>query len=727
MIIKNSLKLDILFFLLIIITLSLGFIAYFSVYSIITAEESAKQSAKYVLQEQAREFIVQLSLSSAEKNDMLFENARKDASNVAAFATNIFDNPEAFAREAYWKFDDNIIKGENGQLMNRMDDLSSVFIPNHVAVDDELKKRVELIAYLNFIFPKILEKNPNEVAIWMVGLGNKSDQSYSIYYPNIGLGNISPPDEKTLETIFVAIANPENNPERKVVWTPVYDDPAGQGLMVSAVAPIYTKEGFSGVIGVDITLNTIIKNIEKYAPVEQSYSFLVDKEGYSIALPEQAWKEILGRDREQEESRVDLNNLTNNFASVLHKMKNGITDFNSIKIDNKQIYVANAPLKETGFSFGLVVEEKVLLKAVKSMETEIDKSTQDLIYFRILPIGLLILIATCIISFVFISHLTRPIKVLTETTKEISKGNYDIKLNIASNNEIGQLATSFNQMTQDLKKSKDELEDYSKTLEKKVHDRTQELEQKDKQLITFNRELEEANQKLKILDYQKDEFISVAAHELKTPLTSIRGFAQLMKNGKVLKDTEKSKHYLSLIDENTQRLYNLIIDLVDSSRLNLGKLKLNIEDVDVNKLFNDAKENMSIVIKEKGLTGEFSIEKSLPKIKADSERIMQVIRNLISNSIKFTEKGTISLKVYKKGKLVQFEVKDTGYGIPDKNKKLIFSRFYQVDSSMTRKAGGSGLGLSICKGLVENMGGKIWFTSEEGKGSTFFFTMPIAK
>ena len=276
-------------------------------------------------------------------------------------------------------------------------------------------------------------------------------------------------------------------------------------------------------------------------------------------------------------------------------------------------------------------------------------------------------------------------------------------------------------MTEGLSKAKIQLEDYSKNLEKKVEERTSEIKQKDKQL-------EEANKELKALDMKKDEFISVAAHELKTPLTSIRGFSQLMQNEKVMEDKEKRKHYLDLINKNTDRLYNLVLDVVDISRISIGKIAINLSEIDVQVLFNEIKENMELIIREKGVLPEFSIERDLPKIEADYARTLQILRNLIINAVNYTEKGgIISVTIHRNADFVQFEVKDTGYGIPEENKKYIFSRFYQVDSSLTRKVGGSGLGLSICQGLVELMKGTIWFESEEGKGTTFYFTLPIKK
>jgi PAS domain S-box-containing protein len=253
------------------------------------------------------------------------------------------------------------------------------------------------------------------------------------------------------------------------------------------------------------------------------------------------------------------------------------------------------------------------------------------------------------------------------------------------------------------------------------------LMEKDSEISSINSELEKVNKQLKDLDAKKDEFISLAAHELKTPLTSIRGFAQILQEQNLILDRNKSMHYLNLIESNTDTLYQLVTDIVDSSRLSLGKLTLNIEEVDVNSIYQEISENLIMLIKNKNLTPDFNIDNNLPKIRADAARTMQVLRNFISNSIKFTSSGSIKLKIYRLGNYVCFEVSDTGQGIPDENKPMIFSKFYQVDSSMTRKTGGSGLGLSICKGLVEGMNGKIWFDSMVGIGSTFYFTLPIVQ
>jgi signal transduction histidine kinase len=326
------------------------------------------------------------------------------------------------------------------------------------------------------------------------------------------------------------------------------------------------------------------------------------------------------------------------------------------------------------------------------------------IRLNILIVCSIAIICGSIVAYLFIIKISKPILELEQISQKAASGNLEVDTKSIENasGEVGSLAKSIGLMIQKLKIKIEELN-------------------------SFNTSLEKLNHELNFLDKQKDEFISLTAHELKTPLTSIKGFTQLLQDRSILLDFNMSNHYLDLINKNTDRLYNLVLDIVDSSRLSLGKLKLNIAEIDTKKMFTDIKENMTLSITSKGLTAEFFIEENIPNINADYERTMQILRNLLSNSTKFTEKGSISLKIFKEGDFVKFEIKDTGQGIPKENFKSIFSRFYQVDSSMTRKVGGSGLGLSICKGLVEGMNGKIGFDSELGKGSTFYFTIPIIK
>src|SRR3989304_9268015 len=340
---SKSIKTELLILLLVVNPISITIISYLGVSSVISIGNNAQEITSLTLRSQAERFLSQLTKATAEKNNLIFQEISIDASNVADYAKNIFEHPQVFVPGAHWRFDDHIFRGNQGQYLNGKDDVSSVFIPNHIAITDDLKKRVELSAFLEFIFPQVLKNKPNAVAIWIVG-----PEGESRYYPNIGLGNIVPPDEKVTEEVFFTVANPENNPERKVVWTPVYDDPAAQGLMITASTPIYTKQkGFWGVLGIDITLETIIKNIEEYTPIEDADSFIIGEDGYAIALSEEAYKDLFGKSLEKKESQVNLNGVTNELDSVIDEMKKGAMGFKIVNLWGKEQYIAYAPLEST--------------------------------------------------------------------------------------------------------------------------------------------------------------------------------------------------------------------------------------------------------------------------------------------------------------------------------------------------------------------------------------------
>ncbi len=502
-------------------------------------------------------------------------------------------------------------------------------------------------------------------------------------------------------------------------WLGPCTDFKGTGEIMTYVLPVWENDSLSGAIAFDISIDTMFTNIVNIDPSESSYIFIVKRDGDFIHSSEKIYQDFgIPQDSNNifDSTFLEEREILDIFSQT--GKKEGVFE---IMPGNETKIVAYSAITSLG---GKIVTVSPLGEIVQVQEEKASEIQQALIAVSInSTIIMAIIIAFLIIISFYVSDkgMMEPITRLKDGIQRLEKTEFKSRIPVTSRDEIGDLTTSFNEMASNLSESRKKLEDYSKNLEKKVKERTKELEEKDKKLQSQNEEL-------KRLDKEKDEFISIAAHELKTPLTSIKGFAQLMQDDRVMGDKEKRKHYLELVNQNTIRLYNLILDLVDSSRLSLGKLKLDIAEVDANKISNDIKDNMGMVIKEKGIKPVFTIQESLPSISADPERLMQVIRNLIVNATHFTPKGgTISLGITKKEGFVQFEIKDTGEGIPKEKQKNIFSRFYQADASLTRKVKGSGLGLSICQGLVELMGGKIWFKSTEGKGTAFYFTVPIYK
>jgi signal transduction histidine kinase len=241
--------------------------------------------------------------------------------------------------------------------------------------------------------------------------------------------------------------------------------------------------------------------------------------------------------------------------------------------------------------------------------------------------------------------------------------------------------------------------------------------------VTERRRAEEAQREL---DRMKSEFISNTSHELRTPLQSIMGFTKLLLKGKV-PDSETQTEFLTIIDKQSARLADLINDLLDVSRMESGRFTVQKQCLSLAEVIHDAVQGVSGVAREKGVEIVEEVPQALPDTEADEKRLKQVLINLMGNAVKFTQSGKrITVRAEVGDGEIVIAVSDQGIGIPAEAMPHLFERFYQVDGSMTRSSGGSGLGLYISAQIVEAHGGRIWAESEVGTGSAFSFTLPLA-
>ena len=232
-------------------------------------------------------------------------------------------------------------------------------------------------------------------------------------------------------------------------------------------------------------------------------------------------------------------------------------------------------------------------------------------------------------------------------------------------------------------------------------------------------------ERTKELDRMKSDFVAVVSHEVRTPLTSIKGSLELLGDERFHVLPAPQKELLSICQANTERLITLINDILDFSKLESSKLSLNIESVDVGKIVPEAVDHIRNLAAMRGITIDVHMEGTAGVIEADPMRVAQVITNLLGNAIKFSpEKGKIEVWARGTDGEVTVDIKDFGRGISKRDMSRLFQRFAQLDSSTTRKAGGTGLGLVISKGIVEQHGGRIWVDSTLGEGSTFSFSIP---
>ena len=239
---------------------------------------------------------------------------------------------------------------------------------------------------------------------------------------------------------------------------------------------------------------------------------------------------------------------------------------------------------------------------------------------------------------------------------------------------------------------------------------------------------------LKKLETMRIDFVANVSHELKTPLTAIKGFAETLKEG-AINDEEHAARFVDIIKENADRLSRLVEDLLTLSNIELGKVSFDIRDVDVEEAARTVISTLEPKAREKGIILEADIEKGIHAL-SDKDRLAQILLNLVDNAIKFTEKGSVKIQAQTtppvplfgkegvQGGFVEISVTDTGTGIPPKDIPRLGERFYRVDPARSRELGGTGLGLAIVKHLVASMGGKLCIESEYGKGTRISFTMP---
>jgi signal transduction histidine kinase len=336
--------------------------------------------------------------------------------------------------------------------------------------------------------------------------------------------------------------------------------------------------------------------------------------------------------------------------------------------------------------------------------------------FAVFAITLLLSIG---LIYLFVRKLTDPLLQLRDAALRVENGDFDARCNLNRNDEIGVVATAFNGMVWCL-------QDNIRYLDTKVMERTAELEK--------------AYAELKELDQLKSDFLSTISHELRTPMTSVVGFAKLVKKKleksvfPLAEEDEKAAHAISKVRENldiiigeSERLTFLINDVLDSAKLEAGKVEWDFVAVAPPHLIERASAFTATLLEQKGLALVSEVEPGLPNVRGDENRLLQVLVNLIANAVKFTERGQITLRAERQGEFVRFSVRDSGCGIAEKDQGKVFDKFKQIGDTLTDKPHGTGLGLSICQRIVQHHGGEIWLDSELGAGSTFYVTVPIER
>lgn len=365
-----------------------------------------------------------------------------------------------------------------------------------------------------------------------------------------------------------------------------------------------------------------------------------------------------------------------------------------IDIKSNISYDKNFSKEEPGrirFTIPLVEENKQIGNAIFIMNSKGNFTMAERlsVYYGLIPIGIGLLFIVCIIIFLYFK-ITRdfiePLRDLKEATNSIALGNYDKKIRYRNNTELGIFCNDFEFM-------RDELRTALK--------RTEELERSRKELI------------------------ACVSHDLRTPIASIKAYVDGLKSG-IADDEEKRNKYISVIAKKTDSLIYLINDLFQHSQAELEELNMCFTESYSREFLNKIVQNMKLEAQKKSIKLYINEPIANVIISVDKIRIEQVIMNFIQNAIKYTpEGGEVNFSTEVEGKNLKIIVKDNGFGISQRDLPFIFEKFYRGEKSRSRDFGGAGLGLSICKYIVEKHGGVINVISKENMGSEFSFTLPI--
>lgn len=467
----KSIKLNLLLLLSGITLVAVLALAIIAVNSAQVQGSNAQKISTDALLSQAREYLLQLTKTSARENDLILQQIRNDAEKLAQFVAAVFENPSAFATRNYWQASEHLFAAEGGQYMNSKEDTSSILVPNFRPLDDQVLRDVELSAYLDLVFESVFKSNPSTDAIYFA-----SERDVTRYYPNVGLGELVPPDFAATQRVWYTGSTPENNPRRSAWWTEIYVDATGLGLVTTAAAPVYDSgQNLIGVVGIDVTLTDMVAAVEASRMLQSGYSFLIDNSGHAIALPDQGYNHILGRGTRPDDINTDLTASPTGFAPIIGRMMAGESGIESLEIQGKDLFIAYSPLDSTGWSLGSVVEASDVLQSVAFLEEELEQNTRVLLLSRILPVSLIILALVIGVGLMMTNRIVNPIQQLAAAALKIRSGQWNVELPPTRNDEIGVLGQAFKAMA-------DQLYEMVQQLEERVRQRTQDVERRSDQI-----------------------------------------------------------------------------------------------------------------------------------------------------------------------------------------------------------------------------------------------------
>ncbi|NJO15929.1 MAG: HAMP domain-containing protein [Thioploca sp.] len=497
----------------------------------------------------------------------------------------------------------------------------------------------------------------------------------------------------------------------KPIWSDIYVYFTGLSTGISANYPLYDDQGrLVAVASADFTLLDIGKFLQELKVGQHGQTFIVERSGLLVATSSsekpfrvnastQKTEQLQAIESSDRLTEATSHYLLAHFANLTQIDKSYQLDF---KVKNQRQFLQVMPFQDQWGLDWLIV---VVVPEADFME-RIDASTSATIWLFIVALTLAILIGIVIARWI-----SEPLQHLNNAAKTLAQGEWHPIIELNRQDEVGQLAHSFNCMTQ-------QLQEAFTHLEEKVTERTQALEAKNLELISLNEQLIKLNQ-------EKNDFLSIVAHDLKNPLSAIQGAAWLIQSDYDELPKDQVVDFASMISETAHNMFELIKNLLEVNRIEAGKMKLSIRLVDIlpilRRLVNDYQQRA------KAKEIELIFEPTLIEYPAlvDTNSLQQVLDNLISNAIKYSPPSKcITIRLKQNASQVGCEIQDEGPGLSEEDQQKLFGKFTRLSAQPTANEHSTGLGLFIVKKLVDNMQGQVRCNSELGKGATFIVEFP---
>ncbi|NQZ11568.1 MAG: response regulator [Algicola sp.] len=488
-------------------------------------------------------------------------------------------------------------------------------------------------------------------------------------------------DMNVHEEEWFYVADKINNPSRQTVWTGSYYDDTAKQWMVSCETPIDHQGQHLLTVGHDYLLNTLFERVFN-DKLEGTYNYIFREDGRLIAHPDKV--DLLSQ-VDGVLNIADMNDpqLLSQYHQVLSNIK-GLDTKTNTKVfvnDEQDAFIAVSKIKGPDWWFVTYFPKQLL-----------SSTALDAAKFIFILSVISLIVELVMLFFVLRYKVVDPLKMFVAASTEVTQGHYDevasgaLHLPEQRNDEVGLLARMLRIMAG-----------------------------------RINNNIKE----MKHLDQLKDDILANTSHELRTPLNGIVGIAESMLDGAAGQLSDRQAYNLKLVVTSGQRLNNLVNDILDFSKLKHHELDLKIKPMNIGAVIGIVMDLSQPLLNKDKLTLVNQMDDDVPTVYGDENRVQQILHNLIGNAIKFTEQGSIVVSSMVQGDNLVITVSDSGIGIAPNKLDSIFKSFEQADGSTARFYGGTGLGLSVTKQLVELHNGQIWVESSEGQGAAFSFTLPV--